>query len=551
MPTIVPIVDQSRGWRYWYYDEIYTTPLGVGRYVPNVNDAVWSWELGLHRVTAVNYLTGESTLVSHTFTNNNGGVLAVDALLGSGPGSVSESFRVYVNTTVSPPTMAVDRRVHIYGSDASYVKIFKGTDTGPSGHVVSAMFSGVTLLSENIPLETVVTPGVGVLAVKTVQVGWSIEALLEGEVVTCVTYSAGGAVLCVTRLLVSLSNFIHTTDTSRRYILGIELISPFLSLTNNRLLEYPGNVLVQSDSMLGRVRYSDATHVDLPIDGTRMAVHGMEAYTATVLNQELPIVLVYTLLPNEYSYIASAPQPARFIAEPYTVTTLESLGAYDVKLFVVPRWVTAPVPKWTLDYYLYSLDRDVVIDATAFVQYSPVSPVFNGSLVNAPQTLTVAVNLNLLSPSYSLYRFVQSFTVNLKSSGSTGNTANYWQIEYTPNHFYGSGVWAVTSLDANPIYRRLDISMGLVDVADWLAEIYSPIEPLTYSHTEYLPPTPTHVVVRLGAVWSRELTVNDALLLITGITVPVLQGDTVRLEWIHRSSNGDAQLGLSSMTVKL
>ena len=113
MPTIVPIVDQSRGWRYWYYDEIYTTPLGVGRYVPNVNDAVWSWELGLQRVTAVNYLTGESTLVSHTFTNNNGGVLAVDALLGSGPGSVSESFRVYVNTTVSPPTMAVDRRLHI------------------------------------------------------------------------------------------------------------------------------------------------------------------------------------------------------------------------------------------------------------------------------------------------------------------------------------------------------------------------------------------------------------------------------------------------------
>lgn len=551
MPTIVPIVDQSRGYRQWYYDEVYTTPLGVGRYVPNVNDSVWSWELGLHRVTAVDYLTGASTLVPHTFTNNNSGVLATDTMLGSGPGSVSESFRVYIDTTVSPPTLAVDRRLHVYGSDASYVKIFKGTDTGPSGHVVSAMFSGMTLLSENIPLETVVTPGVGVIAVKSVQVGWSIEALADGEVVTCVTYSATDAVLCVTRLLVSVSNFIHTVDTSRRYILGIELISPFISLTNDRLLEYPGNVLVQSDSMLGRVRYSDATHVDLPIDGTRMAVHGMEAYVATVLNQELPIVLVYTLLPNEYSYVASAPQPDRFIAEPYTITTLESIGAYNVKLFVVPRWVSTGTPRWTLDYYLYSLDRDVVIDATAYVQYSPVRPAFNGGLVDVPQTLTVAVNLDLLDPAYSVYRFVQSFTINLKASGSTGNAANYWQIEYTPNHFYGAGMFAVTSLDTNPIYRRLDISMGLVDADDWLSEVYLPIEPLIYANTEYTPPLPTHVVVRIGATWSRELTINDALLLITGITVPVLQGDTVRLEWIKRSMGSDAQLGLSSMTVKL
>lgn len=551
MPAIVPIVDQSRGWREWYYDDIYTSPTGTGRYVPNVNDKVWSWELGIYRVTAVNYLTGTSTLVPYANVNNNTGVIAVDSLLGGGPGSVSESFRVYINTDVSPPTLAVDRRLHIYGSDAHHVKLFRGTDITGTGHVISAIFSGPTLVSEDIPLETVVTPGVGVLAVKTVAVGWSIEPLMDGELITCVVYTDTGTVLCVTRLLASVSNFIHTIDTSKKYILGIELISPFLSVADDHLLEYPMNVLVQSGGMLGRVRYSDATHLDLPIDGTRMSLLGMDAYVATVLDQTLPVVLVYTLLPNEYSYVASAPLPDRFISEPYTIKTTEAQGAYTVKLFVVPRWATAPTARWVLDYYLYSLERDVVILATPHVQYAAPSPGFNGTLIDTPQNLTVAVNLDQLDVSYSQYRFVQSFTINLKSSASNGAANNYWQIEYSPNHFYGSGMYAVTSLDTNPIYRRLDISMGLVDVEDWLLEVYAPTEPLIYPRTEYDLPVPTHVVVRLASGWSRELVLSDALLMITGITTPILQADTVRLEFIRRTVSGDEQLAMASMTIKL
>ena len=47
--------------------EIYTGPTGTGRYVPNIEDAVWDWTAGVFRVVDVNITTGLSTLVLHTF----------------------------------------------------------------------------------------------------------------------------------------------------------------------------------------------------------------------------------------------------------------------------------------------------------------------------------------------------------------------------------------------------------------------------------------------------------------------------------------------------
>lgn len=550
MPTAVPIVNQNRGWRFWSVVEIYTGPTGTGEFVPNVDDAVWSWSEGLSRVISVNYLNGLSVLQSHSFENSNGGVLASDILLGSGPGSLSESYRVYVNTDVVPPLMAFDTRLRIYGSNATYVKVFRGTDTGVNGHVISGMFTGMTLNSENIPLETVVTPGVNNVAVKTIQQGWSIEALNDGEVVTCVTYDVNDNVLCVTKMIVKITNFIRSVDTSKKYVIGIELLSPFISVSNANLIECPVNMLMQSTSMQGKVIYNDGSNLVLPIDNGRFKIHGIDNYVSGEPGLENPVVLVYTLQPDEYSFIASAPSPSRFITENYTITTVEAQGAYSVKLFVVPKWVTSPVAKWDLDFYLYSLDRDTVLLATPYIEYSVTSPAFNGSLLDTPQNLTVAVNLSNVDPSYLYYRFLQSFTINLKASGSNGAASNYWQIEYEPSNFYGAGHKAKSELDiVNSPNRIVDISLGLVDVDDWLDEVYYPTKPLRYVNTEYTPPVPTHVRVKHGASFVRELTLIDALLPINNVPSTAIQGGTMRLEFFRRVSGVDYELSLAAMNI--
>ena len=108
MPTVVPIEpDAARGFRTWNITQIYTGPAGPGRYVPNVDDMVIDWNSGFYRVVSVNSLTLLSTLDFVPLENMNGGVLEEDVLLGSGPGGHSDSYRVYVDNSTTPPRLAV------------------------------------------------------------------------------------------------------------------------------------------------------------------------------------------------------------------------------------------------------------------------------------------------------------------------------------------------------------------------------------------------------------------------------------------------------------
>lgn len=542
-----PIFSQDRRWQMWSIDEIYTGPADPGEFVPNVNDAVFSWDDGLYRVMSVDNITGLSVLEVRPFNNNIVGAMQTDVLLGSGPGTDGDYYRVYINSSVSPATLAIDHRLHIYGSDASYIKVFRGTDISLTGHVISAMFSGATLTSENIPLETVVTPGV--VHVKTPQTAWSIENLNDGEMVTAVVYNTGNQVISIAKLIVKNSNFIRSVDTSKKYIVGIELLSDFLSNTNTNLLELPANITLQSTLLQGKVRYNDGTFLILPIDGTRFQLAGLESMTASYAGQHEELTLIYNLLPNEYSYIASQPLPNRFITEDYDVTVIESEGAYTVKLFVVPTWQHSPA-RWLLKFYLYDISRSSVLDVTSHIQYSTAVPAFNGTLLDVAQTIIVSLNLQDVSPSYNYYRYPQSAKITLKNSGTNSTVFSYWQVQYENAVYFGSGLFAKVAIDEMDLSKtKLDLSLGLTEVDDWLHEVYFPSLPLKLA-SEATPPTPTHVRLVIGAL-VRELTIAEALLWVRTLPTTIVQGSTVLLQFFRREGLQDSELSITSMNVKI
>lgn len=544
-----PIFSQDRRWQMWYITEIYTGPTDPGEFVPNVNDAVFSWDDGLYRVMSVDNVTGLSVLEARPFNNNIVGAMQTDTLLGSGPGTDGDFYRVYINSSVTPATMAIDHRLKIYGSDASYIKVFRGTDISNTGHVISGIFAGLTLTSENIPLETVVTPGVGVVHVKTPQTAWSIEALNDGEMVTAVVYNASHGVISIAKLIVKNSNFIRSVDTTKKYIVGIELLTDYLSVTDTHLLELPANITLQSTMLQGKVRYHDGTSLILPIDGSRFELVGMNEMVSSHAGQQENLVLIYNLLPTEYSYLASNPIPERFIAEQYAVTVIEAEGAYTVKLFVVPRWQASPA-RWVLDFYLYNLERNSVVNVTSHIQYSSALPAFNGTLLDVAQTIVVSLNLQNVSPSYNYYQYTQSLKVTLKNSGTNSTVSSYWQIQYQNALFFGSGLFARVATDELDISRRkLDLSLGLTDVNDWLHETYYPSLPLKYS-TEATPPTPTHVRMVVGAL-VRELSIAEALLWVHDLPTTIVSGSTVLLQFFRRESLQDSELSITSMNVKI
>lgn len=544
MPT-TPIINEDRPRRLWFAEEVFTGPLGTGEYVPNVNDGVLHWTTGFSKVIAVDGVTHLSTLEPVNFNATSGGV-SENTLLSTGPNPQSEAYRVYINSAVTPAVMAFDSRLRLYGSDASYVKLFLGTDTTVTGHVLSAIYNiSNVLLSENIPLELV---GAGAIAIKTPEVAWSIEPVATGEVVTAVVYSATNIPLSIIRMTAVATNFVHSADDDRAYITAIELLSPFLSLTDNHLLEYPVNLLLQSGSLQGKLTYSDGSTLTLPIDGSRFQLMGMDRFLPNEEGQRISLILKYNLQPGEYGYGVSSPSPAHSILEDYNLVVVSGLAEYNVKLFVVPRWVGGTTG-WTLEYYLYSLSRDVIYNVSAYIEYITGSTAFNGTSLGNRQQFTVAVELSSISGSFLSYRYLQTFAIQLVADGVNNLAPTHWIIEYQTGVFYGSGLTATSVADpGNPAHRRVNISMGFTTVSEWLDHVYYPVLPMR-SIVEVLPPTPTHVRVNIGATWLRVIPIADAIQNIDGIVTSTAIGTIVRLEFF-RAESTDLELGVASFTIR-
>ncbi len=543
----VVIVDPSRGFRTWHMNEIYfPNGRGTGRYVPNVNDLVVDYTQGFFRVVAVDYTTLESTLQKWTPPTESQAVTDEDILLGAGPGTQSESFRAYLDTSVFPHRLAVDSRCHVYGTHCVSMKIFLGTDLSPAGEVISAFYdqSGV-FLGENIPLELVAMPDQNNRAVKTPQVGYTTRHLPDGEVVTAVFYSDTGNVVSIAKLLIKNTAFMRTTDASRKYVTGISVETPFLSPSDPKLIQFPINMPVANLNLMGVVHYSDGSKLKMPVDGTKFSMYGLDNYISTVQGQKLPLVLTYKLSEEEYSYV-NEPSPNKHISEAYTATTLKADGSYSVKLFAYPVWIDR-LNGYRLEYFLYNLDRETWYNVTNVVQMATGSRAFNPSEYGILQKITVAVDLNRVDPKYAAYRHVQTFEITLLNDGDLNDQDN-WTVGFSPGQSppYGVGVQALaTFVDA--ANWRLDLTCGCKTLEEWLDKVYYPTQPLVDPESEIEPPEPNFFVLVSGN--SRaEFPIEQWGSLITVPTVPP-EGRNVYLEFIRRGSVTDKQLAKSGLVV--
>jgi hypothetical protein len=125
----VPVYDPDGSFRIWSLVQIYTGNQGQNRYVPKVDDLVidlttFDW----YKVDSVD----PTTMIAHMSRIQgsipNQTISSDDRLLGAGPGTISDTYRIYVDKSVVPYTMSVDMRLRMYGTMATNVKIFRGSD---------------------------------------------------------------------------------------------------------------------------------------------------------------------------------------------------------------------------------------------------------------------------------------------------------------------------------------------------------------------------------------------------------------------------------------
>lgn len=553
--ALQPIINPDRGWTLWKLSQIYLgTQNGPvekdsNRFVPNVGDWVVDKVQGYKEVVAVNELIP----VMQSFQPpGSTGEDNEDSIVASPLGAASVPYRIHVDDSILPIRFNIDSRFTIHGSAASHYKVFKGTDIGPTGHVISATVNSAGVpTGENIAVELVAIKNVTNIAIKAPKPGYLSEQVAHGELCTIVVYSQAGDILDWAKLVVWKTPYVRSTDASRRFIRSIALETPFLSPDDNTLIEVPINLLLKSTMLMGVINYSDGLVSRIAINGSKFSLPGLESFTATSLGQTSHVDLVYTLASDEYAYDTTAPLPSRSMVKEYRIRTVEADGAYSAKVYLIPVWNSA-TSAWKLTFWLYNMNRDAMYNITDLVEIS-TGYEFNGKAYNQAQEIRFAINLQNLGSSFKYYRHIQSAVINLTKPGAQSDASSFWTIKYSNTNSYGLNLIARKTADATNVGRSvISVANGEALVENWLDRTYRSVEPIYFVHAESIPVNPTHVRVHIPRNnFIREIAIADILKPIDNISASLVQGDNVQLEFIAKTSDQVLELAMSSMTLSV
>lgn len=543
---VVPVHDPNGLFKIWSIKEIYLGEQGENRYVPNIGDGVvdlpnFAW----YEVTALNQITLMPTLKKIDKPLPDQVLSDADMLLGVGPGDQPSIARVYIDKSVTPHTLSVDKRLRFFGTMATSVKIFRGSNLTGNEKVISAMYnqSGV-LLGQEVPLELAAVENFTNRAVKCVPTCYTTEDLPDGEVVTVVAYSDDGHVVSKKQLLVENTGFIASADSSVKFVTGISLESPFMSAADPHLLKFPMNVPLIGLSLIGVVHYSDGGANRMPVDQTKFSVFGFNDFIASVVGQTRPLTLTYKLSENEIVYGATV-GPNNTISESYQAVVDAKEGQYTPKLFGYPVWVDDLVG-YRLEWWMYDMDRRLATLATPFVKYNTNAAPFDPLGYGRKQTLSVSVNMKDINPANKSMNFVQIQDVILRQPGNA--LSSNWAIGFSPNQeiFFGEGN-KIQSHFINQNLSEINITCGETDMNTWLERLYYMTKPLTDQDKEAGPPKPNYFSI-CTKDWSFDYPIekwNEVLPI--GALVP--DHSTLFIKFFKRTADTDIQLSIAGVPV--
>jgi hypothetical protein len=343
---IVPVHNPEGLFKPWSLREIFD-PSGPGenRYIPKVGDLVYDTyndsEHPIQVVIAVDIVTGKSTLKPWNNTPSQS-LTTGDILTGVGNVIGAETFRIYLDTSVTPFAMTIDQRLCYPGPEVAYVVAYVSNADGTRRPVSIYFNSNGELLGESVPVVAAYmrNPDVpeGSTVVKGVPTFYTREDMDNNTPVVVIAFSAAGHEVSRRQLLITRSGFTPKRNDSIKYIRDISLRTPFMSETDEEVINLPVNVPLQGLYMRGVVTYSDGSEAEYPIDGTRFSLIGLSDYVATEPNRRSRLVLRYRVGKNEVSF-GGVQSDDFYRTRRYTVMTKEAQGAYNVKIYAYPEWI--------------------------------------------------------------------------------------------------------------------------------------------------------------------------------------------------------------------
>jgi hypothetical protein len=543
--SIRPIIKLDRGFTSWGEQQIYTGPTGTGQECPNVDDKVWSWTHGPMRCISLNVDTGISIIEPWIPPTNNVDSNGLDILLANGGHSPEEYYMLHVDNSVRPATITPDAKLRMYRKDADHVKYVIGYYDESTEEIISKQYDGAgNYINDRVNLEILQADEPNTVTVVTPVRSHTTHTLLQGQIVTAMTFNEQGGLISTTKMIVNITALFEKGLNSARYITGIELKSSWMRVDSN-VLDIPINLPVSSMGLMGEVTYNNGERIQHPIDGTRFSLYGLDNYVASVPDYNHTLVLSYQFDANEVSTTQSSTD-SKHETKAYTIHTLPAKHEYNLKLYVYPHW---DGNGWILRYYLANLSRSEIVEVTSLVEYGTSNTSsFNPTLWGIEQTFTASIRLDEVDASFSAYRHVQSFKVVLFGIPKISNNAS-WMVHYQDggDNAYGETLHAAQRLVTVNDYA-FTLGSGQDTRDGWLALAYRNIVPLYDKAIETSAPNPTHFDVVIGterkrydiAMWDEQL--NFGTKLYTGALLPVI--------WIMETEHKDLHLGMSGLMVK-
>lgn len=535
------IVDRDRGFTIFGPEELYSKETRKG-FMPNHGDLVKNEEIfGFDYIYDIDYVNYSWSVRPY---NPVPVVGTEDGLNGVYP-LKSDSLVVYVDSTQHPPVMRFHDHITFNGPDVDSIRVFRGTDYKDTGEILSGYMRNGQISDTKIPMTTISKEGVETIT-KMPLAGVCLADVEHGEQCVAVVYDDASDIIRIMYIHIFKTNLVMASETPARQIVDIRLVSPFLTDPSANVLTLPVNIPIDDIPLSAEVVYTDGVK-KLPIDGSRVKLDGLRNagahdtyYIASNAGQELPLVFSYRLAKGE-SYVGDNTLNGEIFRD-YTATTEAVDGAYSLKLFVVPVWVS-PSKGYRLTYYLYNMTRGNVYDASSAVTHVSGSNPFDPLLKNVKQRMNVHVDVSKVNPTYRPHIHAQSFHITLLADG-TSNEANFLLDYVHDGETYGEQAKAEFTYD-NVSHSTLDVKCGYASKAEWLQGLYYDGYPLYDRRNEENAPEPTHFELVVGG--RTYLHPVDSWLQDLVVDFRVDDTSSVVLRWIRRTPTITQQLGLSPM----
>ncbi len=491
---VAPYYNPTDRWTMWSIKEIFTGKEGKNKYVPKIDDYVVDpVSFSVYIVTGINFTTYLASMTQISISNPISLINGVDKILSPTTTSTSNTYRVYYDNSVNPPSLSVDARLVIYSNRATYAKLFKGVGVMDVNSSVSVYYdnSGVAV-SDSIPLGQISYNNDNNFYTKLIPTFYTNYNFVNGDQVTIVIYDANGAVVSTQVMVVMVvTGYVQATGP-KKYIMSIGLESSYNSDTLDDTIMVPSNLTVRQLAITGVVNYSDGSSkfVDIsPVSG--FSVYGLDQFDNKQYNTPMTVVLKYQMQSDEGA-VGNLTYDNRCVSGKFSLVSTPGYVSALFGLYGYPVWINDTSGYGVL-WYLMSGSRNVFYNVTDSVSYSSNGNV-DGLNYNNRQLTYVSINSSDASSSLpSIYVSSQvAFTFNSPGNLITSPFLVYERAATMPDKSYGL-LMRVKALDNS--YRNFDFTFGTQDFTTWLGMAFYNTLPIVNSSVESVAPTPTHFEV--------------------------------------------------------